>query len=132
VRRNTGYNTPLPPEVPQAINPPDGTIIYYWLASAPAGPVSIDVLDGSGAVVRHMSSVAAAPVNEAAQPPHPNFWVAEPFSIPANAGTNRANWDLRYDAPPAFVHTFEINANPGRTPTSPEGRSRCRARIPSD
>jgi hypothetical protein len=31
------------------------------------------------------------------------------------------NWNLRYDAPPAFTHTFEINANPGETPASPEG-----------
>ena len=30
-------------------------------------------------------------------------------------------WDLRDDAPPAFVHSFEINANPGLTPASPEG-----------
>jgi hypothetical protein len=31
------------------------------------------------------------------------------------------NWDLRYDAPPALTHTFEINANPGQTSASPEG-----------
>jgi hypothetical protein len=36
-------------------------------------------------------------------------------------GLNRVNWDLRYDAPPAFRHSFEINANPGQTPPSPEG-----------
>jgi hypothetical protein len=34
---------------------------------------------------------------------------------------NRTNWDLRYDAPPAFSHSYEINANPGLTPPSPEG-----------
>jgi hypothetical protein len=34
---------------------------------------------------------------------------------------HRVNWDLRYDAPPAFTHSFEINANPGLTPASPEG-----------
>src|SRR5262249_30950904 len=34
---------------------------------------------------------------------------------------NRAHWDLRYDSPPAFSHSFEINANPGLTPASPEG-----------
>ena len=54
-------------------------------------------------------------------PPEPNFWLAPPFSIPAEAGTNRTHWDLRYDAPPAFTHSFEINANPGLTPPSPEG-----------
>jgi hypothetical protein len=41
--------------------------------------------------------------------------------LPANAGENRANWDLRYDAPHALAHSFEINANPGLTPASPEG-----------
>jgi len=41
--------------------------------------------------------------------------------LPTSVGDNRMNWDLRYDSPPAFAHTFEINANPGLTPPSPEG-----------
>ena len=44
-----------------------------------------------------------------------------PFALPAEAGTNRVTWDIRYDAPPAFSHSYEINANPGLTPPSPEG-----------
>jgi len=72
-------------------------------------------------VVRHMSSTAEEPVKEAAVPPEPSFWIAPPFALPANVGTNRVSWDLRYDAPPAFTHSFEINANPGLTPASPEG-----------
>ena len=121
VRRNTGYNTPFPPEVPHALNPPDGAIIYYWLASKPSGEITLDVMDSTGAPVRHLSSVAVAPVKEAARPPEPNFWLAEPQRLPATPGTNRTNWDLQYDPPPAFSHSFEINANPGRTPVSPEG-----------
>ena len=58
---------------------------------------------------------------EAARPPEPNFWLATPTPLPTEVGENRTNWDLRYDAPPAFAHTFEINANPGLTPPSPEG-----------
>ena len=50
-----------------------------------------------------------------------SFWLAAPYAIPADAGLNRAVWDLRYDAPPSFTHSFEINANPGETPASPEG-----------
>ena len=53
--------------------------------------------------------------------PHPNFWVAVEQPLPVDAGMHRVNWDLRYDAPPALTHTFEINANPGQTPASPEG-----------
>ena len=121
VRRNVNADTPFPPEVPHALNPPDGAIIYYSLASRPAGEVTLDVLDASGSVVRHLSSTPPAPVPEAAKPPEPNFWLAPPTSLPANAGLNRVNWDLRYDAPPAFRHSFEINANPEQTPASPEG-----------
>ena len=32
IRRNVGADTPFPPEVPHALNPPDGAIIDYWLA----------------------------------------------------------------------------------------------------
>jgi hypothetical protein len=60
-------------------------------------------------------------VREAARPPHPNFWVRVEQPLPTDAGMHRVNWDLRYDAPPAFTHSFEINANPGQTPVSPEG-----------
>ncbi len=121
MRRNVGYDTPFPPEVPHALNPPDGVIIYYYLAAPPAGEVTLEVLDSSGAVVRHLSSRATAPVEEAARPPEPNFWLATPEPLPTAVGTNRVNWDLRYDDPPAFKHTFEINANPGLTPPSPQG-----------
>ncbi|MBV9879322.1 MAG: hypothetical protein JO180_02450 [Gemmatirosa sp.] len=121
LRRNVNQDTPFPPEVPQAPNGADGVIVDYWLARAPAGPVTLDVLDAAGAVVRHLTSAAAAPVAEAARPPHPNFWVAAPEALPAAVGANRTSWDLRYDAPPALRHSFEINANPGRTPPSPEG-----------
>jgi photosystem II stability/assembly factor-like uncharacterized protein len=121
VRRNVNADTPFPPEVPHALNPPDGVIFYYSLASAPSSAVTVDVLDASGNVIRHLSSVPAAPVKEAAEPPEPNFWIAPPYALTANAGINRGNWDLRLDAPPAFSHSFEINANPERTPASPEG-----------
>src|SRR6185503_4506885 len=121
VRRNVGADTPFPPEVPHALNPPDGAIIDYWLARAPSSDVTLDVLDASGALVRHMTSAPGTPVAEAARPPHPNFWVAPPFALSKNAGGNRTNWDLRYDSPNTFTHSFEINANPGQTPASPEG-----------
>jgi hypothetical protein len=122
VRRNVGADTPFPAEVPHALNPPDGAIIYYWLGSRPSGRVTLDVLDSEGAVVRHYSSDPIAPVPEAARPPHPNFWVKVEQPLPTDAGMHRVNWDLRYDAPPAFTHSFEINANPGETPASPEGQ----------
>ncbi|MEP6690994.1 MAG: hypothetical protein ABJD07_07545 [Gemmatimonadaceae bacterium] len=121
VRRNVNADTPYPPEIPHALNPPDGVLIDYSLASAPSGGVTLEVIDAAGNVVRHLSSAPIAPVKESAQPPEPNFWIATPMPMSVNAGGNRVNWDLRYDAPPAFAHTYEINANPGLTPPSPDG-----------
>jgi photosystem II stability/assembly factor-like uncharacterized protein len=121
VRRNVGADTPFPPEVPHALNPADGAIIDYWLSREPKNDITIDVTDVTGAVVRHLSSAPIAPAAEAARPPHPNFWVATPTPLPKNAGSNRTNWDLRFDAPKAMSHNFEINANPGLTPPSPQG-----------
>ena len=121
LRRNVNYDTPFPPEVPHALNPPDGVIVDYWLASAPHGVVTLDVTDAAGKRVRHYSSEPVTPVPEAARPPEPSFWLAVPKPLPTRVGENRVNWDLRYDSPPAFAHTFEINANPGLTPPSPEG-----------
>ena len=121
VRRNVGADTPFPPEVPHAENPAPGAQIDYWLATAPAGEITLDVFDAAGVRVRHMTSAPGTPVPEAARPPHPNFWVAPPASLPKNPGSNRTNWNLRHDAPNTFSHSFEINANPGETPPSPEG-----------
>lgn len=121
IRRNVGNDTPFPPEVPHALNPPEGAIIYYTLANKPAAPITLEVLDASGTVVRHMTSAAREPVKEAARPNEPNWWIESPFRLPAEAGGNRTNWDGRADPPPAFTHTFEINANPFLTATSPQG-----------
>lgn len=121
VRRNVGADTPFPPEVPHALNPPDGAIIYYWLGSPASGTIALDVLDSAGAMVRHYDSKAITPVREAERPPEPNFWIAVEKPLPTEPGMHRMNWDLHYDPPPAFTHSFEINANPGLTPVSPEG-----------
>ncbi len=121
VRRNVNYNTPFPKEVPQAPNPPEGAIIYYSLANKPSADIAIDVLDARGHVVRHLTSAALTPVREAARAPMERFWLAPPSALPANIGLNRATWDLRYDPPPAFAHSFVFNGNPGVTPMAPEG-----------
>ena len=120
LRRNVNQDTPFPPEVPQGTNPPDGALIYYSLTS-PAREVSLDILDAGNKIVRHLSSTPIPPVPEAAQPTNPTFWLATPTPLPTTAGLNRAIWDLRYGSPPVFQHTYDINANPGRTPPSPEG-----------
>jgi len=120
MRRNVNGDTPLPPEIPHATNPPAGALIYYSLASHPASDITLDVLDAGGKEVRHLSSAPIVPSNEP-PPVLPDFWLEKPQPMPTETGLNRINWNLRYDNPPTFTHNYEINANPGETPASPEG-----------
>ena len=120
VRRNVNGDTPFPPEIPHALNPPLGAVIYYYLGSKPSGNVTIEISDSNGKVIRHMSSAPMPPSNDS-PPPVPDFWLEKPEPLPAEPGTNRISWNLRYDSPPASNHSYEINANPGQTPASPEG-----------
>jgi hypothetical protein len=119
VRRNVNGDTPFPPEVPHAKNPPPGALIDYYL-SAPAATVALDVIDASGTVVRHLSNAPIPPLNEL-PPPIADIWVEKPMPMPATAGSHRVNWNIRYDNPPALSHSYEINGNPAETPASPEG-----------
>jgi photosystem II stability/assembly factor-like uncharacterized protein len=50
VRQGGMNGTPLPHEEPQELNPPLGVVLYYSLKTAPAKPVKLELVDGSGAV----------------------------------------------------------------------------------
>src|ERR1041384_3087593 len=86
VRRNVNGDTPFPPEVPHALNPPPGALIYYYLNSKPSSDIAIEVCDAAGNVVRHFSSAPIPPINE---PPLtvPDHWAAKPRSMPRETGT---------------------------------------------
>ena len=60
VRWNMNTDTPLPQEEPAGQNPPDGAVVDYYLASAAGGPVTLEILDAGGTVVRKYSSEDAA------------------------------------------------------------------------
>ncbi len=75
-------------------------------------------------MVRHYSS---APIPPDTNPPPqvPPYWLKVPEPLPTAIGTNRINWDIRYDDPPAFSHSMDpyytLNAVPGETVYHPEG-----------
>jgi hypothetical protein len=120
VRRNVNQDTPMPPEVPHSLNAPPGALIYYYLGGKPKSDISLDVTDSDGMPVRHYSSSDLPSVKEDLQP-IPDFWKEVPRHLPTEIGSNRMNWDLRYENPPALSHGYDISATPGLTPTSPEG-----------
>ena len=95
----TDDGTPTQKDEPEAENPPTGAIIDYYLKSAPNGPVTIEILNASGAAVRRFSSSdPVAPVNVSTLAVNAVWQRAlEPPS--AAAGMHRFVWDLRPDPP---------------------------------
>src|SRR5690348_9895969 len=69
--------------------PPAGAMIDYWLASS-GTPVTIDILDAKGAVIRSFSSDSTRDTSAAR--------VGTP-RLPARAGLNRIVWDMSYPGP---------------------------------
>jgi photosystem II stability/assembly factor-like uncharacterized protein len=51
--------TPLQKDEPQATNPPNGVVIDYYLKGAATGPITLEIVDATGAVVRTFSSESA-------------------------------------------------------------------------
>jgi len=91
--RDTNTDTPLPPEEPAGKNPPDGAILYYYLKSAAAGPISLEILDAENKVVAHFSSDdKAPPVNP--QLNVPTYWLRPFQPLSPGAGMHRFVWDL--------------------------------------
>jgi photosystem II stability/assembly factor-like uncharacterized protein len=50
IRAGSLNGTPMPHEDPQLQNPPSGVVAYYWLKTAAAQPLKLELVDGSGAV----------------------------------------------------------------------------------
>ena len=61
VRWNTNTDTPLPPDTPAGQNPPDGAIFNYYLKSAAQAPVTLEILDSAGKLVRRYSTTDPVP-----------------------------------------------------------------------
>jgi photosystem II stability/assembly factor-like uncharacterized protein len=122
VRRDINMDTPLPPEVPHAQNPPEGAILYYYLGAKPTGDIKMEIYDAQNKLVRTLSSKPAPPLDEPL-PPVPDYWLREPVALSANMGTNRINWDLYYDDPPALSHNWGqvMPAIYRDTPYTPQG-----------
>jgi photosystem II stability/assembly factor-like uncharacterized protein len=107
-------------------NPPSGAVVYYALALEPGEDeeVTLEFLDGTGAVVRRLTSKpkpdpAAAPAEEEGGPPR------GPQKLPARPGLNRAVWDLRGEEAGRFKGLI-LWSGELRGPAVPPGRYQVR------
>jgi hypothetical protein len=110
VRANLNTDTPLPPDEPAGENPPDGAMIDYFLSKDASGPVTIEIKDGKGQLVRKYSS-ADKPVE--ANPKRlrmPSYWIRPPQSVSTKAGRHRFLWDMHYTPIEGVEPEFPISA----------------------
>ncbi len=88
--------------------PPAGAMLDYYLPSEPAGDVTMEILDSTGAIVRKFSSVGVAQTSRPADEDasggddegEGGFRVRSgPTRLDKTAGMHRFTWDLRYPGP---------------------------------
>ncbi|HEY3581841.1 MAG TPA: hypothetical protein VGK82_14905, partial [Pyrinomonadaceae bacterium] len=92
--------TPMPRDEPLAENTPFGAMIDYYLKSNASGPVTLEILDPAGTVIRSYSSEdKPTPVNLDTLT-IPAYWIRQPETLSTTAGMHRWIWDLR-PTPPA-------------------------------
>jgi photosystem II stability/assembly factor-like uncharacterized protein len=121
VRRSTNTDTPLPPEESAGQNPPDGAMIDYVIGSGVAGPVTLEISDSSGKILRRFSSSEQPAIAGDNELNVPTYWIRPERTVSIAPGMHRFVWDLRLAPPDAIEHEYPISAIPGDTPRGPQG-----------
>jgi hypothetical protein len=114
LRGNQNRDTPLPPEEPRGENPPDGAVLDYVLPAGSRSPVTIEIADAGGRMVRHFSSEEAPARQEAEEVYFTPLYLGAPKKPGSSPGHHRFVWNLRYDPPPTLEAEYSIAAVPGR------------------
>ena len=121
VRWNTNTDTPLPPEEPAGENPPDGAIIDYIIGPAGSSPVSLEIRDSTGNLVRRFSSEDRPDSVNAAALNIPLYWIRPPRILSAATGMHRFVWDLHYPPLKGAREEYPMSAIYRNTPRGPLG-----------
>ncbi len=100
VRWDTNTDTPLPPDEPAGKNPPDGAILNYYLPEQAAGPVTLEIIDGSGQLVRKYSSDDPPDGPDLKTLQVPTYWARPPKKLSGEPGMHRFLWDMHYASIP--------------------------------
>jgi photosystem II stability/assembly factor-like uncharacterized protein len=100
VRWNTNTDTPLPPEEPAGLNPPEGAIIDYYLKTDTPSAVTLEIVDGRGHTLRRYSSEDPVVRPDAVGGNLPVYWFRRPMVLSTKAGMHRFTWDVHYQPIP--------------------------------
>ena len=120
LRWNQNSDTPLPPDEPAGQNPPEGAIINYYLKNPATEPITLEILNGAGKLVRRYASddVPEAPIEGRNIP---DYWIRPPQMLSAAAGLHRFTWDVRLAPPAVTEFEYPISAIFMNTPPDPRG-----------
>lgn len=121
VRAGSFEGTPLPPEVPQGENPPNGAILDYYLKSKPASPITLEIFDKAGKLVRRYASNDRPPAMDPKRLDFPMHWIHPAKPLPAEPGMHRFTWDLHYPSPPGVGNPRFAMFGFGGGPWAPPG-----------
>jgi len=115
------------PQPGRGQNPPSGAVVYYSLATAPkeGEEVTLEFLDGSGTVLRKLSSKPPPDAAPAAGEDDDDGPPRAPQKLPARPGLNRATWDLRLEEASRFKGLI-LWSGETRGPVVPPGRYQVR------
>jgi hypothetical protein len=108
-RSNNNTDTPLPPDEPAGENPPDGAIIDYSLGKEVSGPVTLEIRDWQGNLVRRYASTDPAPTPDP-QLKIPSYWVKPRARLSAEPGWHRFVWDLHGQPLPQAEAEYPMTA----------------------
>jgi len=121
-RANANWDQPMNRELAHAPNPPYGALIYYHLSKPPAGEIKLQIFDSQDKLVRTITSIQPKLYE---RPPYPDYWLmpSSERALATTVGTNRMNWDLRYDDPPGYNPDInnQMNSSPGSVTPGPHG-----------
>jgi photosystem II stability/assembly factor-like uncharacterized protein len=123
VKRDTYTDTPMPPDEPMGKNPPHGAIIDYFLAPDAKEPVTLEIRDSRGVVVRRYASTDKPDVTKEQLEKQliPLYWLRPQPVLSTAPGMHRWVWDLHYPTPNSTRHEYPISAVPHDTPRLPLG-----------
>jgi len=120
VRWNLNTDTPLPPDEPQGENPPEGAIIDYRVGAGSTGPVTLEIKDSKGAVLRRYASSDPVPTPDP-KLKIPRYWVKQPQPLAAEPGLHRFCWDLHVEPLKEVEPAYPMTAVFQKTAPQPTG-----------
>jgi photosystem II stability/assembly factor-like uncharacterized protein len=121
IPRNTYTDTQLEPEFPAGQNPPSGAIIDYDLKGAASGPVTLEIFDSAGKLVRRYASTDQPPRVDPDALNFPTYWLRPFQALSADAGMHRFVWDLHYPSPHVLQPTVSMPVILHDSPIGPLG-----------